>query len=100
MTWIGGTRELYQPLDYPELEQSWVTVRKCTDRLDKMVGFLDGLDSLPRPPSYLDVASCYSWFVSADVAAGFRRLRAGARPARPTAGPRRLRRRPEPGDDR
>ena len=64
MTWIGGQRELYQPLDYPELEQSWVTVRKCTDRLDKMVGFLDGLDSLPRPASYLDVASCYSWFVA------------------------------------
>jgi hypothetical protein len=64
MTWIGGQRELYQPLDFPELEQSWVTVRKCTDRLDKMVTFLDGLDTLPDEPSYLDVASCYSWFVA------------------------------------
>ena len=100
MTWIGGQRELYQPLDYPELEQSWVTVRKCTDRLDKMVGFLDGLESLPRPASYLDVASCYSWFVAQMSRAGLRRLRAGARPARPTSGPRCLRCRPEPGDDR
>lgn len=64
MTWIGGQRELYQPLDFPELKQSWATVRACTDRLDKMVTFLEGLESLPRPASYLDVASCYGWFVA------------------------------------
>ena len=34
MSWIGGTRELYQPVDAPELER-WTLVRKCTDRLAK-----------------------------------------------------------------
>ncbi|QYJ04212.1 ParB/Srx family N-terminal domain-containing protein [Nocardioides panacisoli] len=60
MTWIGGERELYQPIDAPELEQ-WPTVRGCEDRLESIAGFLAGSDS----STYLDVASCYGWFVAA-----------------------------------
>jgi len=58
MSWLDGDRQLYQPLPSPEL--TWPTVRRCTDRLDKMVKFL-GTDA---GGSYLDVASCYGWFVS------------------------------------
>jgi hypothetical protein len=36
MSWIGGNRELYQPIDAPELQRDWVTVRRCTDRLGAM----------------------------------------------------------------
>ena len=36
MSWIGGRRELYQPVAAPELEDSWTTVRRCRDRLDSM----------------------------------------------------------------
>ncbi|GAT68110.1 parB-like nuclease domain protein [Planomonospora sphaerica] len=60
MSWLDGTRELYQPIDAPELAESWPTVRKCTDRRDKMREFLGD----PAGLSYLDVASCYGWFVS------------------------------------
>ncbi|MFI6518301.1 ParB N-terminal domain-containing protein [Spirillospora sp. NPDC050679] len=68
MSWLDGTHELYQPIDAPELRDSWTTVRKCTDRLDKMTAFLAerGVDG-----GYLDVASCYGWFVSRMGEAGF-----------------------------
>lgn len=62
MSWTGGTRELYQPVRSPELESGWVPVRRCTDRLEKMERFLASLDLAPGS-SYLDVASCYGWFV-------------------------------------
>lgn len=62
MSWLDGDRQLYQPLPGPELRLSWPTVRRCTDRLDKMVAFLDSR-GMP-PTSYLDVASCYGWFVA------------------------------------
>lgn len=70
MSWIGGQRELYQPLPSPELEKSWTVVRKCTDRLDKMHRLLKSLDHLPDHASYLDVASCYGWFVAQMAEAG------------------------------
>ena len=62
MSWLAGDRQLYQPIPAPELER-WPLVRQCTDRLEMMRAFLDG----PRGPSvhtYLDVASCYGWFVA------------------------------------
>ncbi|MBA8957622.1 ParB N-terminal domain-containing protein [Actinomadura namibiensis] len=64
MSWIDGTRELYQPIDAPELHK-WPTVRRCTDRRDKMLAFLSerGIGATGTA-SYLDVASCYGWFVS------------------------------------
>jgi len=64
MSWLEGTRALYQPLDAPELRRGWVTVRRCTDRLVKMRAFLAERRLLPPVTvSYLDVASCYGWFV-------------------------------------
>ncbi len=71
MSWIGGERELYQPLDYPEVARSWRTVRRCTDRLDAMVATLDELGIVPARSSYLDVASCYGWFVAEMSGRGF-----------------------------
>lgn len=62
MSWTGGERELYQPIDSPELEAGWVRVRRCVDRLDAMRRHLDRLD-LTAGAGYLDVASCYGWFV-------------------------------------
>jgi hypothetical protein len=64
MSWLEGTRALYQPVDAPELGRGWITVRRCTDRLDKMRAFLAERRLLPPVTvSYLDVASCYGWFV-------------------------------------
>jgi hypothetical protein len=66
MSWIDGRRELYQPLPAPELSSGWPTVRRCTDRLEKITTFLQAEELLPPvTASYLDVASCYGWFVSA-----------------------------------
>lgn len=67
MTWIGGERELYQPIDAPELAQ-WPTVRRCTDRLTAMDRFLADREA----GTYLDVASCYGWFVAAMGGLGHR----------------------------
>lgn len=67
MSWLDGTRELYQPISAPELGAGWPTVRACTDRLEKMRAFLGE----PRGRSYLDVASCYGWFVSHMGGLGF-----------------------------
>ena len=68
MSWLDGSKELYQPLSAPELERDWSTVRRCTDRLEKMRAFLSerGVTG-----SYLDVASCYGWFVAEMGKAGF-----------------------------
>ena len=71
ISWLHGKRELYQPVSSPELE-SWVLVRRCTDRLAKMVEFLRGEGLMPSGSSrYLDVASSYGWFVSEMSKAGF-----------------------------
>lgn len=70
--WLKGRRELYQPIDSPEVA-GWVLVRRCSDRLAKMMEFLrtEGLMP-PASSSYLDVASSYGWFVSEMAKAGFR----------------------------
>ncbi|HET8551445.1 MAG TPA: methyltransferase domain-containing protein [Gammaproteobacteria bacterium] len=60
--WIKGRKELYQPVDAPELEQQWVLVRQCTDRLEKMTAFLAEHD-IPAGSTYLDVGCSYGWFV-------------------------------------
>lgn len=62
MSWLKGGQELYQPIDAPELEALWPTVRCCADRLEAMETFLR--HQLPElSGTYLDVASCYGWFV-------------------------------------
>lgn len=72
MSWIGGERELYQPIDAPELKRSWATVRRCTDRLTLMQAVLAYLELTPEETSYLDVACCYGWFVARLGELGFR----------------------------
>ncbi|TDC76087.1 hypothetical protein E1285_40475 [Actinomadura sp. 7K507] len=69
MSWLDGTHELYQPIDAPELASGWTTVRQCTDRLTKMDAFLGerGIGG----GRYLDVASCYGWFVARMAERGF-----------------------------
>jgi hypothetical protein len=72
MSWLEGARALYQPVDAPELRQSWTLVRRCTDRRDKMLAFLRERNLLPpQTATYLDVASCYGWFVNEMTQAGF-----------------------------
>ncbi|MEO9326128.1 methyltransferase domain-containing protein [Nocardioides sp. C4-1] len=68
MSWIGGERELYQPIDAPELATSWTTVRRCTDRFEAMTAVLDELGITAG--TYLDVASCYGWFLAVMADAG------------------------------
>ncbi|GAA1510117.1 ParB N-terminal domain-containing protein [Nocardioides humi] len=64
MSWLHGGRELYQPVDAPELDAHWPTVRCCTDRLEAMDAFLRRVIGPTLSGSYLDVASCYGWFVA------------------------------------
>ena len=70
MSWIGGDPMLYQPLEAPEVAD-WPVVRGCEDRLALMLDFLAdrGLDAAGS--SYLDVASCYGWFVARMGEQGF-----------------------------
>ncbi len=68
MSWLDGSKELYQPIEAPELAQSWTTVRRCTDRLEKIRTVVAERE---LSGSYLDVASCYGWFVSEMGKAGF-----------------------------
>jgi hypothetical protein len=70
--WLKGRRELYQPIDSPEVAD-WVLVRRCSDRFAKMTKFLRDEGLMPSAPgSYLDVASSYGWFVSEMGQVGFR----------------------------
>lgn len=71
MSWIGGKKELYQPIDAPELRQRWTIVRRCTDRLVLMDRFLAERGVRAAGRSYLDVASCYGWFVHQMSERGF-----------------------------
>jgi hypothetical protein len=62
--WCEGRRELYQPVASPELGESWVLVRRCTDRFEKMKRFLEEHGLMPsRGKSYLDIGCSYGWFV-------------------------------------
>ena len=71
MSWIGGRRELYQPVDAPELERSWTTVRRCRDRLGSMEKLLADLGIPSRGSTHLDVACAYGWFVAGMSELGF-----------------------------
>lgn len=70
--WLKGRKELYQPVDAPELEQQWALVRRCTDRFDKMLNCLDDCGIPPAAGiAYLDVGCSYGWFVSEMAARGY-----------------------------
>lgn len=64
VSWNVNQRDLYQPISSPELGREWKLVRRCTDRLNLMVKFLNDhrLDK-KQQKSYLDVACNYGWFV-------------------------------------
>lgn len=87
MSWLQGRRELYQPVTAPELGQAWTLVRRCDDRLARMRSFLEGRHLLPPATStYLDVASCYGWFVERMGRAGFDARGIERDPRGPTVG--------------
>ncbi|HEY5330046.1 MAG TPA: methyltransferase domain-containing protein [Acidobacteriaceae bacterium] len=69
--WQMGKRQLYQPVDVPEV-RSWPVVRHCTDRLAKMIAFLGARGPSSLGSSYLDVGCSYGWFVAEMAKAGFR----------------------------
>lgn len=69
--WLKGRRELYQPVDAPELKAGWVLVRKCSDRLAKMTHFLTSRGGTGSSRTYLDIASSYGWFVAELAKLGF-----------------------------
>ena len=72
--WFTGNRELYQPIDAPELKQSWPLTRKCSDRFGKMKKFLMTQEQYQVPDhkkSYLDLGSFYGWFASQMSSLGF-----------------------------
>ncbi len=66
--WINKKKWLYQPVDSPELNENWKLVRKSKDRLILMKNFLKNIEGLK---SYLDIGSCYGWFLSQMKKEGF-----------------------------
>lgn len=71
MSWLDGSRELYQPVEAPELATGWTTVRRCTDRMNALEQQVAALGLDPTQSSSLDVASCYGWFVAQMLGRGF-----------------------------
>jgi hypothetical protein len=73
MHWLEGRRELYQPVDAPEITRGdWVLVRQCADRFALMHEFLRERKLLPpRTTTYLDVGASYGWFVARMQQLGF-----------------------------
>lgn len=67
--WLSGQQEIYQPLPMPEIHEAWPLIRACTDRFSMMKRHLD--DHGIAGGSYLDIASCYGWFVDQMRRAGF-----------------------------
>jgi hypothetical protein len=73
--WFDGNRELYQPVNAPELQKKWVQTRNCQDRLAMMQSFLHSRsDSLPElsKMTYMDLGSFYGWFVSKMASTGLK----------------------------
>jgi hypothetical protein len=72
VAWESGANDLYQPLGLPEFESSWILLRDCKARFDKMLQFLRerqlGADRVDR---VIDIGSYYGWFVSQFVSSGY-----------------------------
>ncbi len=60
--WVGGRREIYQPIQVPEVTDGWTLVRACTDRLEHMQRYLQS-QQIPAGASYIDLGSNHGWFV-------------------------------------
>lgn len=73
VTWTRGSRELYQPIDSPELTKHWRLVRRCDDRFRLIKEFLSRESLLPpASTTSLDVACSYGWFVREFQTLGFK----------------------------
>jgi hypothetical protein len=59
-----GRKELYQPIDGPEFDQSWKLVRRCRDRFDMMQNFLAARNLRLHGLSVVDLACSHGWFVN------------------------------------
>jgi hypothetical protein len=71
---VGANNEkaLYQPLEYPEILDSWKLIRRCTDRLAMMRTFLSAAGLLEGPGrTFFDLGSSYGWFVKRFEELGF-----------------------------
>lgn len=72
ISWNLNRRDLYQPIESPELGDQWRLVRSCTDRLEMMLGFLQKRDGLPpHLRTYRDIACNHGWFVKQMAERGF-----------------------------
>jgi hypothetical protein len=68
----GKSKRLHQPLDYPELSESWTLPPRFADRFSVMADFLSKTGVLQNPTrTYLDVGSRYGWFVKRFEELGF-----------------------------
>lgn len=86
MGWLDSRAALYQPVDLPEFEH-WPVIRACEDRFAHMVAFLEEHGPAPDTgASYLDVASCYGWFVARMLACGYDARGIELEPVAPTIG--------------
>lgn len=85
--WLNGRAELYQPVPSAEFGAFWHVIRACQDRLDLMISFLvdHGLGPT-RGRSYLDVGSCYGWFVAQMLGRGYDARGIEVEPMAPTMG--------------
>ena len=60
-----GRKELYQPIDSLEFDESWGLVRRCHDRFRMMLDFLTSRNYPLNKLSVVDLACSYGWFVNA-----------------------------------
>lgn len=70
--WLQGKREIYQPIESPEINDEWILVRCCDDRLGMIKRFLEENKLMPpQCKTYFDIACNYGWFVSEFEKLGF-----------------------------
>jgi hypothetical protein len=72
--WINKQKWLYQPVNSPEINEQWIPVRRCTDRLKMMHNFLEKMQiqSHNADKTYIDIGSSYGWFVKEMSAKGYK----------------------------
>jgi SAM-dependent methyltransferase len=79
-----GERELYelhQPIEGVEFEKSWPIVRKCHDRLQMMLAFLNSFMPSGSRMSVVDLGCSYGWFVAEFAKRGHQAMGIDSSPA-------------------
>ena len=61
--WTPGQKLLYQPIDAPEFER-FTLVRKCSDRYQLMIDFLESRGIDLKNKKYIDLGCSYGYFMS------------------------------------